>query len=130
MRARISAATRHGLSLSLFFSAPLGWSVAQSTVFAKDPAAAEECPKLGSFLPSALQRQLKGQAARRALSSSEEGTLAIRVCDPAMRVVLGPLLGGVSDLGELRDLAKSAATQPGAQPLPAIQSFLSPPLGD
>lgn len=128
VRARIRAATLHGLSLSLFLSAPLGWSVAASTVFAKDPSAAEECPKLASFLPATLQRQLK--AGRQALSSSEESTLAIRVCDPAMRVVLGPLLGGVSDLGELRDLAKSATTGPGVKPLPAIQSFLTQPLGD
>jgi len=131
IRARIRAAAVHGLSLSVFFGAPLGWSVAQSTLFAKDPSVAvEECPELSSFLPPVLQRELKTYKARGRLTSSEKGTLGMRVCDPALRVVLKPMLGGVSDLSQLREMAKSAAQGDG-QPLPVLKSMLAgSPLGD
>ena len=60
-----------------------------------------------------------------ALSPEERRMVNLRVCDPATRLLVEPLLRGVSDLQELQDMAHGrGATLAGADPRTALPSLL------
>jgi len=87
----------------------VGWFFVHSALLYQDPTAQEACPEVASLLRPALERDVRELSAHGALSKDQRQTLGMQVCDPGLRLVLGPILRGVSDLGELRDLAKSDA---------------------
>lgn len=99
-----------GLLLSVLLGAPVGWSFVQSTLLRQDPSVGDSCPVVASLLSPALERDVKELRASGTLSKGERHMLGMKVCDPGVRLVLEPLLRGVSDLGELRDLAKGEGT--------------------
>jgi len=98
-----------GLFLSVLLGGPVGWFFVHSALLYQDPTAQEACPEVASLLRPALERDVRELSAHGALSKDQRQTLGMQVCDPGLRLVLGPILRGVSDLGELRDLAKSDA---------------------
>ena len=54
--------------------------------------------------------------------------LGLKICDPGLRLVIEPLLRGVADLDELRDLAKEGVpTEASLNPLPALRSLTARP---
>ena len=122
-RARDTVA--QGLVLSFFVAVPLGWSFLQSTLLAGDPRVQEACPTLTSFLSPALRNDVEAGRASGALSPDEKRMINLRVCDPATRLLVEPLLRGVSDLQELQDMAHGrGATLAGADPRAALPSLL------
>lgn len=112
-----------GLFLSVLLGAPVGWSFVRSALLAGDPAVVEACPAVSSFLSPELQRNVKELREAGALSGPQRQVLSFKVCDPGLRMVVEPVLRGVSDLDELRDLAKVRPPgEAGLAPLPALRS--------
>ena len=127
-RARARAATAHGLFLSVMLSLPLGWSFIQSSFFAQDPTAAADCPDLTRFLDPNLQRSVYELSASGELSAAQKRTLGRKVCDPSLQAVLRPLLGGVSDVEELRSMAEANPALGGdLEVVPVLMTVLGQP---
>jgi len=125
---RMRYTVTHGLFLSVLIGAPVGWSFVRSALLAGDPAVSEACPDFASFLSPALQRNVKELRAAGVLSRSERQVLGLKVCDPGVRLLVEPLLRGVSDLDELRALANGEAPiEASLRPLPALRSLTARP---
>ena len=122
-RARDTVA--QGLFLSVFVAAPLGWTFLQSTVLAEDPRVQEACPTLTSFLSPTLRNDVDAGRGSGGLSPEDRRLMNLRVCDPATRLLVEPLLRGVSDLGELQGMAHGKGSLlAGSDPRSALPSLL------
>jgi hypothetical protein len=61
-----------------------------------------------------------------ALSRAERQVLGMRVCDPGLKMLIAPLLRGVADLDELRDLARGEGpVEASFGPLPVLPTLTS-----
>ena len=125
---RMRYTVTHGLFLSVLLGAPVGWSFVRSTLLPKDPSSVEACPSLASFLSPTLQRDVKELKSSGGLSTPERQVLGLKVCDPGVRLLVEPLLRGVSDLDELRALANGEAPiEASLDPLPTLRSLTARP---
>lgn len=127
---RLQVACLQGLFFSILLGTPLGWSYIRTTWLATDPVLAE-CPDLASLLSPGVQRRLQVYRSSGGLSTSDRKALGTKVCDPTLRALLQPVLGGVSDLTELKHLAdRSGVLKAKLKPLPALHAFFAEPASD
>lgn len=130
-RTRLQIACLQGLFFCVLLGTPLGWSYVRTTWLATDPGLMGDCPELASLLSPEIQRNLQARRSSGGISTSDRKVLGTKVCDPALRALLQPVLGGVSDLSELRGLAeRSGALDAKLQPRPALRAFLGGPASD